>query len=50
MSASEVCIDTPHRRLRVATDGEVRQIDTPLNYRLHAGALRVIVPASTQEA
>lgn len=49
MSASEVCINTPHRRLRVATDGEVRKLDTPLNYRLHAGALRVIVPASAQE-
>lgn len=50
MSAVEVRIDTPHRRLRVATDGEVRKLDTPLNYRVHPGALRVIVPPPPQEA
>jgi diacylglycerol kinase family enzyme len=44
MSATSLSIATHHRSLRVATDGEVRKLDTPLNYRLHAGALRVIVP------
>lgn len=33
-----------HRRLSVATDGEVQQLDTPLTYRSRPKALRVIVP------
>ena len=37
----------PHR-LRVATDGEVRRLDTPLNYRVRPGALRVLVPAASK--
>ena len=31
-------------RLRVAADGEVRKMVTPLHYRVRAGALRVVVP------
>jgi diacylglycerol kinase family enzyme len=50
MSAPSLSIATHHRRLRVATDGEVRKLDTPLNYRLHAGALRVIVPRRADPA
>ena len=42
--AAELRVDTPHRTLRVATDGEVRKMDSPFVYRIHAGALRVIVP------
>jgi diacylglycerol kinase family enzyme len=39
-------VDTPgRRRLRVAQDGEVVMMSTPLHYRVRAGALRVIVPA-----
>jgi len=32
------------RRLRVAADGEVRKMVTPLHYRVRPGALRVVVP------
>ena len=42
--AAELRVETPHRRLRVATDGEVREMESPFLYRIHAGALRVIVP------
>lgn len=44
MTALSLSIATRHRNLRVATDGEVRRLDTPLNYKVHAGALKVIVP------
>ena len=38
-------VGTPgRRRLRVATDGEVTVMSTPLQYRVRPGALRVIVP------
>lgn len=37
-------IETRHRALPVATDGEVTLMQTPLRYRSLAGALRVIVP------
>jgi diacylglycerol kinase family enzyme len=49
MTAPELGIDTPHRHLRVATDGEVRVLQAPLHYRIHAGALRVITPALGEE-
>jgi diacylglycerol kinase family enzyme len=42
--ASEMEIATHHRRLRVATDGEVTVMKTPLRYRVRPGALTVIVP------
>lgn len=38
-------IETRHRRLPVATDGEVMVMDMPLEYRARPGALRVIAPA-----
>ena len=41
---SEVWIETRHRRMRVAMDGEVAVLETPLHYRVRAGALRVLVP------
>jgi len=40
-------IDTHHKRLHVATDGEVTQMDTPLRYRVRPGALTVLVPGAT---
>ena len=40
----EAKIKTKHKRLRVAFDGEVDVIETPLHYRVRPGALRVIVP------
>ena len=42
--ASEFRIETRNRRVRVATDGEVSALDTPLNYRIRPGVLRVMVP------
>ncbi len=43
--AKQLDIETRHKRLRVATDGEVTVMNTPLNYRIRAAALTVIVPA-----
>jgi diacylglycerol kinase family enzyme len=42
--APEMEIETRHQRLRVATDGEVTLMDTPLRYRVRPGALMVMVP------
>ena len=46
LSAAEVKILTARKRLRVAFDGEVDLMKTPLHYRVRPGALRVIVPNS----
>ncbi len=40
-------IETRHRTLLVATDGEVNRMDTPLHYRVRPVALRVLVPQPT---
>jgi diacylglycerol kinase family enzyme len=45
ISAEQLQIDTRHTRLRVATDGEVTVMQTPLRYRIRPGALCVIVPS-----
>src|ERR1700674_787456 len=45
----EAMIETGHKRLRRATDGEVALMDTPLHYRVRPGALRVIVPDSAKQ-
>jgi diacylglycerol kinase family enzyme len=37
-------ISTRNGRIRVATDGEVNMMDSPLHYRIRPGALRVMVP------
>lgn len=42
--ARDCVIETRREQLRVATDGEVGMLDTPLHYRSRAGALRVMVP------
>jgi diacylglycerol kinase family enzyme len=42
--AQALTIETPHRQLRVAIDGEVLRMHAPLRYRIHAAALRVIAP------
>jgi YegS/Rv2252/BmrU family lipid kinase len=42
--AEEMEIETRHQRLRVATDGEVTVMHTPLRYRIRPGALAVLVP------
>jgi diacylglycerol kinase family enzyme len=33
--------------MRVATDGEVTVMATPLHYRIHARALHVVVPQNS---
>lgn len=45
LAGAEFVIDTRDARIRVATDGEVNMMDTPLRYRIRPGALRVMVPA-----
>jgi diacylglycerol kinase family enzyme len=42
--AGAMVVETRHRRLRVATDGEVTVMAPPLRYRIRPGALPVIVP------
>ena len=44
LASNEVKIQTGRKRLRVAFDGEVDVMETPLQYRVRPGALRVIVP------
>ena len=44
MLAPEIVIETRRAAVRVATDGEVTGIATPLRYGIRPGALRVIVP------
>ena len=45
LCTTEVFIETRRpKRLRVATDGEVTIMTTPLHYRVRPGALRVLVP------
>ena len=46
LSATEVLIETRHKRLRVATDGEVQMMSSPLRYRIRPRALTVIAPDS----
>ncbi|MEO8129906.1 MAG: diacylglycerol kinase family protein [Bryobacteraceae bacterium] len=43
-SLQETWIETRHKRLRISLDGEIAKLRTPLHYRIHAGALRVLVP------
>ena len=45
LCTDEMKIETRHQRLRVALDGEVEVMETPLHYRVRPGALQVIVPA-----
>jgi diacylglycerol kinase family enzyme len=45
MEAATVVVRTARQRVRVATDGEVQLMDTPLHYRIRPGALRVLLPA-----
>ena len=44
ITVEEATIETRRRRLQVATDGEVFTLESPLRYRMRAGALRVHVP------
>jgi diacylglycerol kinase family enzyme len=46
VSTDEITIQTRRRRIVVALDGEVRMMETPLEYRTRPKALKVIVPGS----
>ena len=48
MCTKEIWIDTKHRRVRVALDGEITIMEPPLHYRVLPGKLRVLVPANSQ--
>jgi YegS/Rv2252/BmrU family lipid kinase len=47
-SSKHVRIETHHRRLRVAFDGEIDVMEPPLQYRVRTRALRVIVPKQSE--
>jgi YegS/Rv2252/BmrU family lipid kinase len=42
--AEEITIETRKKRVLVAFDGEVENLETPLRYKIHKRVLRVIVP------
>jgi len=44
LETREVWIETPSKRVSVATDGEVTELDSPLHYVSRPRALNVIVP------
>ncbi|MFJ3054664.1 diacylglycerol/lipid kinase family protein [Herbaspirillum sp. NPDC087042] len=44
LTATEIHIETHRKRMRVATDGEVLIMQTPLHYRIRPASLEVIVP------
>jgi len=48
LCSNEVRIETRHKRLRVAFDGEIEVMETPLQYRVRKRALRVIVPKEAE--
>jgi diacylglycerol kinase family enzyme len=48
LTAQEILIEVRHPHMRIATDGEVNMMDTPLRYRVRSGALRVIVPQTPE--
>jgi YegS/Rv2252/BmrU family lipid kinase len=43
--ATDFVIDSHHRTLRVATDGEISEMQTPLRYRIRPACLQVAVPS-----
>jgi diacylglycerol kinase family enzyme len=45
LQAVGIDVETKRKRLRVALDGEVVDMDTPLRYRIRSGALQIIAPA-----
>lgn len=46
LCTKEIRIDTRHKSLRVALDGEVKSMTPPLLYRTRPGALRVLTPTT----
>ena len=50
LRTTELRIEAGADRVRVATDGEITMVPTPLRYHVRPGALRVMVPAEAAEA
>jgi YegS/Rv2252/BmrU family lipid kinase len=50
LCTKEIWIETKHRRLRVALDGEVTVMEPRLHYRVRPRALRVLAPADAEKA
>jgi diacylglycerol kinase family enzyme len=48
LQAREIEVHTKRRKARLAFDGEIAEMDTPLRYRIRTGALKVILPAQTK--
>jgi diacylglycerol kinase family enzyme len=46
LCTKEIWIETRHKHVRVALDGEVTRMVPPLNYSAHPRALRVLTPAN----
>jgi YegS/Rv2252/BmrU family lipid kinase len=44
LRAGNLRVETPHKRLLVATDGEVSIMETPLEYHIRPRSLNVVVP------
>lgn len=49
INVEAITIETRKKRILVAFDGEVKKFETPLNYKIHAQALRVISPQNNAE-
>lgn len=50
LSTQALTIETRRKSLRVALDGEVTTLDTPLHYRIQPSALQVMLPKKTADA
>ncbi len=44
LTAASFTVETRHKRIAVATDGEVQVMEAPLCYRVRPGALKVLAP------
>lgn len=49
INVKEITIETRKKQMPVAFDGEVEFLESPLCYKIHPKALRVIVPRETNE-
>jgi diacylglycerol kinase family enzyme len=47
LTATDLVIESRHRTLRVAADGEITEMQTPLRYRTRPACLQVAVPADS---
>lgn len=47
LTATELLVESRHKRLFVSTDGEVTLMESPFRYRIHPAALKVRVPQTT---